>query len=322
MSSKKQRGNSTASCWSSTAIRANLPWELMLADQEPLAVTAAVIRQLASSQFRRQVRQTLASLAYVIGNPSTANFFATFPVPGAQPSDALEPLDGAEREAEIVGETLRRHGYAVEQAIGPERKALDVMNALYQKSYRIVHIAAHGMFEQRAVDGSARSGVVLSDGLLLGAAEIGQMEIVPDLVFLNCCHLAKINARPVAYNRLAYSVARELIEIGVRCVVAAGWAVDDDAAYTFAETFYQNILQDNLQFGDAVFAARRETYRKHGGSITWGAYQAYGDPGWRVNPGGVRTALPKRAQVRRTGGTARWHRRSADENLAPSRRAQ
>ncbi|HMF49307.1 MAG TPA: CHAT domain-containing protein, partial [Candidatus Saccharimonadales bacterium] len=275
---------------------ANLPWELMLADQEPLAVTARVIRQLASSQFRRQVRQTLASLAYVIGNPSTDNFFATFPVPGAQPSDALEPLDGAEREAEIVGETLRRHGYAVEQAIGPERKALEVMNALYQKSYRIVHIAAHGMFEQRAVDGSARSGVVLSDGLLLGAAEIGQMEIVPDLVFLNCCHLAKINARPVAYNRLAYSVARELIEIGVRCVVAAGWAVDDDAAYTFAETFYQNILQDNLQFGDAVFAARRETYRKHGGSITWGAYQAYGDPGWRIKPGGAASSLATSAR--------------------------
>ena len=242
------------------------------------------------------MRQTLAPLAYVIGNPSTANFFATFPIPGAKPNDTLESLDGAEREAEIVGETLRRHGYAVEQAIGQERKALDVMTALYQRSYRIMHIAAHGIFEQRAVDGRARSGVVLSDGLLLGAAEIGQMEVVPDLVFLNCCHLAKIDARPVAYNRLAYSVARELIEIGVRCVVAAGWAVDDDAAYTFAETFYHGMLQDNSQFGDAVFAARRETYRKHGGSITWGAYQAYGDPGWQVSPGSASSGFAKSAR--------------------------
>jgi hypothetical protein len=75
-----------------------------------------------------------------------------------------------------------------------------------------------------------------------------------------------------------------LIEIGVRCVVAAGWAVDDDAAYTFAETFYRCILQEKFEFGDAVFEARRETYRKHGTSITWGAYQAYGDPGWRLDP--------------------------------------
>ncbi|MGN6731893.1 MAG: CHAT domain-containing protein, partial [Candidatus Binatia bacterium] len=119
---------------------------------------------------------------------------------------------------------------------------------------------------------------------LLTAAEIGQMEIVPDLVFLNCCHLAKMDARPVAYNRLAYSISRELIEIGVRCVVCAGWAVDDDAASTFAEIFYQALLHDKLEFGQAVFDARRETYRKHATSITWGAYQAYGDPGWRLNP--------------------------------------
>ena len=96
------------------------------------------------------------------------------------------------------------------------------------------------------------------------------MEMVPDLVFLNCCHLGKMNVGPVAYNRLAYSISRELIEIGVRCVIAAGWAVDDDAAATFAEIFYQKILHDKLEFGESVFEARRETYRKHGHSLTWG----------------------------------------------------
>jgi CHAT domain-containing protein len=263
---------------------ANLPWELMLADQEPLAVRAHMIRQLSASTFRRHVRQTLQPLAYVVGNPSTESFFKMFPHPHRQAADGLESLAGAEQEAEVVVEALSRQGYQVESAIGQGCKALDVITPLYQKPYRIVHIAAHGLFEEPAADGVARTGVVLSDGLLLGAAEIGQMEVVPDLVFLNCCHLAQTDPMNVAYNRLAYSVSRELIEIGVRCVVAAGWAVDDDAAFTFAETFYRGILQDKLQFGDAVFEARRETYRKHGGSITWGAYQAYGDPGWRVDP--------------------------------------
>ena len=263
---------------------ANLPWELMLAEQEPLAVRARVIRQLASSTFRRHVRQSLQPLAYVVGNPSTENFFKTFPHPNQQATDGLASLAGAEQEAEVVVEALSRQGYHVESAIGQGRKALDVIKPLYQQPYRIVHIAAHGLFEHPAADGIPRTGVVLSDGLLLGATEIGQMEVVPDLVFLNCCHLAQANPTPVAYNRLAYGISRELIEIGVRCVVAAGWAVDDDAAFTFAETFYRSILQDNLQFGDAVFEARRDTYRKHGSSITWGAYQAYGDPGWRVDP--------------------------------------
>ena len=263
---------------------ANLPWELMLAEQEPLAVRAPVIRQLSSTTFRRQVRQSLQPLAYVVGNPSTENFFKVFPHPERRATDGLDSLTGAEQEAEVVVDALSRQGYRVESSIGQSRKALDVITPLYQQPYRIVHIAAHGLFEHPAADGLLRTGVVLSDGLLLGAAEIGQMEVVPDLVFLNCCHLAQANPMPVAYNRLAYSISRELIEIGVRCVIAAGWAVDDDAAFTFAETFYRSILHDNLQFGDAVFAARRDTYRKHGSSITWGAYQAYGDPGWRVDP--------------------------------------
>jgi pimeloyl-ACP methyl ester carboxylesterase len=263
---------------------ANLPWELMLADEEPLAVRARVIRQLSSSTFRRQVRQTIQPFAYVIGNPGTDNFFKMFPHPNALPTDGLDSLSGAEQEAEAAVQALSRHGYQVETAIGQTRKALDVISPLYQKPYRIVHIAAHGIFDERAADGVHRTGVVLSDGLVLGAAEIGQMEIVPDLVFLNCCHLGQSNPTQVPYNRLAYSVSRELIEIGVRCVIAAGWAVDDDAAYTFAEIFYHCLLQEQLPFGDAVFEARKETYRKHGSSITWGAYQAYGDPGWRVDP--------------------------------------
>lgn len=260
---------------------ANLPWELMLAEKNPLAVTTAVVRQLASSSFRRQVRQNLAPLAYVIGNPSTDHFFETFPAKGKLPAEGLVSLPGAEREAHVVVEALLRHGYIVERAIGQSRQAIDVINPLYQKPYRIVHVAAHGEYDLRAVDGKARSGVVLSGGLFLTAAEIEQMETVPDLVFLNCCHLANVDARPVAYNKLAYSISRQLIEIGVRCVIAAGWAVDDDAAYTFAETFYQKILG---RFGDAVFAARKVTYERHGASFTWGAYQAYGDPSWRLNP--------------------------------------
>lgn len=57
-------------------------------------------------------------------------------------------------------------------------------------------IAAHGELELCTRDGSPRSGVVLSDGVLLTVAEVGQMEVVPDLVLLNCCHLGKVDAVP------------------------------------------------------------------------------------------------------------------------------
>lgn len=39
----------------------------------------------------------------------------------------------------------------------------------------------------------------------------------------------------------AAGVADALISIGVRCVIAAGWAVEDQRAELFATTFYHNL---------------------------------------------------------------------------------
>ena len=130
------------------------------------------------------------------------------------------------------------------------------------------------------MDGRSYSGVVLSDGLLLTAVEIDLMEVVPELVFLNCCHLGSVNNPHSQPNKLAYSLSRKLIEMGVRCVVAAGWAVNDAAACTFASTFFDQLTQGET-FGDAIFSARQCTFQQHPASNTWGAYQAYGDPGYR-----------------------------------------
>jgi CHAT domain-containing protein len=263
---------------------ANLPWELMLADDQPLATRTAMVRQLSSARFRTRVNQTMERRAYVVGNPSTQGFFKAFPDPQVHDEDALDELPAAQKEATTVTDSLARHGFEVERAIGPDQGAIEVVNRLYRHPYRIVHVAGHGMYDERGADERARSGVVLSDGLLLSAAEIDAMEVVPDLVFLNCCHLGRIDRSPIAFNKLAYSVARQLIDIGVRAIVVAGWAVEDAPASLFAETFYEALLADNLTFGEAVFQARCATWDRYPSSITWGAYQAYGDPGWRVDP--------------------------------------
>ncbi|MGF1546656.1 MAG: CHAT domain-containing protein [Thiotrichales bacterium] len=263
---------------------ANLPWELMMADALPLSIQTAMVRQLSTQRFRHHVRLATGQIAYVVGNPSTAGFARRFADPARpQPRDP-DPLPGAEAEAYTVAELLRGENYRVLEAIGDDQQAQDVINKLYQHPYRILHIAAHGIFEARLPDGSLRSGVVLSDGLLLTAAEIGAMETVPEVAFLNCCHLGQVDRGAIAFNRLAYSVARELIEIGVRAVVVAGWAVHDQAANLFAETFYTRLIRENRPFGEAVFDARRATFEHYPHSNTWGAYQAYGEPGYRIDP--------------------------------------
>ena len=277
---------------------ANLPWELMCADDPgtagerlPLAVRTPVVRQLATGQFRRRVRQGHESRAFVVGNPSVAGFAQAFPDPDWPQAGDPPTLPGAETEANEVASLVQGLGYQVVRAIGSDCSAAEVLTSLYQQAYRLVHVSGHGVFDQPHRDGGGRTGVVLSDGLLITAAEIDAMEIVPDLVFLNCCHLGKIDDpadRPAAErtvrdgNRLAASIARELMAIGVRCVVVAGWAVDDRGAMIFGHTFYRSLLLDRLTFGEAVFEARKAVWQSNRADITWGAFQAYGDPSWRA----------------------------------------
>jgi CHAT domain-containing protein len=286
---------------------ANLPWELMLADDVPLAARTSLVRQLSSSRYRMGVRQTTDRRAYVIGNPSVAGFAAAFPPEDKTDAPTKDPpsLTAAEEEAWAVHGQLSSHDYKVTTAIGLDVDAYAVVNALYRHPYRVLHIAAHGVFESKHLDGGRRTGVVLSDGLLITAAEIGAMEVVPDLVFLNCCHIGQVSTSLPNYSRLAASLSRELIDMGVRAVVAAGWAVDDDAAALFAETFYGALLDDNAQFGDAVFTARKRVYQRFPQSITWGAYQAYGDPGWRIEPRGDRAASASTTSGSASRGEAR-----------------
>jgi tetratricopeptide (TPR) repeat protein len=133
---------------------------------------------------------------------------------------------------------------------------------------------------------------------------------VPELVFVNCCHLAardvaqtlnntgSNNSRPLNRAEFAWGVADSLIEIGVRCVIAAGWAVDDGPAAVFATTFYREIL-NRKPFITAVAAAREAAWLEDKNSNTWAAYQAYGDPNWtyRRNAGDEAAApLPPREQ--------------------------
>ncbi len=258
---------------------ASLPWEMLQADDEPMVLKTAVVRQLVSTRFRSSVRDTTSKTACIIVDPSTENFSEHY---GRPDGPELPRLPGAVEEGYAVRAILMRAKYDVELAPS-ESPALDVIAKLFKHPYRILMVSAHGEFELAARDGSLRSGVVLSDGVLLTAAEVGQMETVPDLVFLNCCYLGKVDVVP-SYHRLSYSLARELIEMGVRCVVAAGWRVNDQAARTFAESFFESFVDQGERFGLAVHAARRAAYDGHPGCNTWGAYQAYGDPGFRLEP--------------------------------------
>jgi beta-lactamase superfamily II metal-dependent hydrolase/tetratricopeptide (TPR) repeat protein len=84
----------------------------------------------------------------------------------------------------------------------------------------------------------------------------------------------------------------------VQIVVAAGWAVDDRAAEAFAAAFYTSLLEGR-DYGDAVREARSAAHDRSS-SLTWGAYQCYGDPGYRLTLRGGGPSRPSLIPVGRS----------------------
>jgi len=260
---------------------AKIPWELLetkseSADNLPWAIRVKLLRKLRIARFREQVADAGADAsALVIGEPEC---------PPEYPR-----LFGARSEALAVFGHLTAPGALssamVTRLISDDpslagANARTVVNALFEKPWRLVHIAGHGVPGEHGKPG----GVVLSNGTFLGPDEFGNMRTVPELVFVNCCHLGSADEGQLlktTYDRAAFAsgVAGALIGIGVRCVVAAGWAVDDDAASVFAETFYRSLLRGN-RFIEAVGEARAAAHDRSPNLNTWAAYQCYGDADW------------------------------------------
>lgn len=256
---------------------AGIPWELLdtsletdAADKRPWAIRSKLIRKMRQEQFRTNLRPaSVGDKVLIIGDPKTA-------------SPLYPSLPGARREAIAVAQTLTRpgSGLGADQVTlrADENDAQAILIALLKDPYRIVHIAGHG-------EPGPQGGVVLSaDNTYLGVNEISAMRSIPDLVFLNSCHTAAGDVAAILqpYDRaqFAANVAESLIRIGVRCVVAAGWAVTDDAAETFATAFYVALLNGS-RFIEAVGIARSAAWNGYPDSNTWAAYQCYGDPDWR-----------------------------------------
>ena len=174
--------------------------------------------------------------------------------------------------------------------------ARDIEATICSDAYRIMHIAGHGAFDP---DDASRTGVLIGDSTFITATFLSRLHAIPDLVFLNCCHLGKMtlvddgpNAAAGDFHRLGASLAGQLIQSGVRAVVAAGWAVEDTAAVAFASTFYERMTRAGETFGSAAFAARQAAYRTSPSSSTWGAYQCYGDSGLTLSLGS-RAGVPR-----------------------------
>lgn len=257
-----------------------LPWELMQTNITegdgglPLGVRCALIRQLDGVGPPPTPVSAAEPRALIVANPSTVGFADAFSQPGG-----LVTLPGARREGELVAKTLRASGWEV-QATADEAPAADVLAAFYEHTWRVLHVAGHGVVALTHRNGTKRSGAVLSDGLLLGASDIAHLEQPPELVVLTCEHFGSLR-NGAGTDEAGAGLVRALLGSGVRGLVVPAWNVNDDAACTFATALYRALFADAAGFGMAVLAARRAVWLEHPGDSTWASFQAWGDPHWR-----------------------------------------
>jgi len=277
---------------------AAFPWELlddrrpwMSAEDtngptlEPPAVRAGLVRQLLQTRFSQHDAATRGRpKALVIGDP------------GAEPMKGFGELPGAEAEARAVAELLgaTRQSHDVTLLVKAAATPNQIFKQLLGQAWEVVHISAHGVvdYEMTGADGINRrvTGVVLGGGVVMGPSELSKLPVSPAIFFVNCCNLGKIDATAEDKARqeslegrpeLAASVAVQLIQLGVRCVIVAGWEVDDDCAKAFGLRFYSEVL-DGSSFGEATLKARKAAYETKPNNNTWGAFQCYGDPDYRL----------------------------------------
>ena len=199
--------------------------------------------------------------------------------------------------------------------IGPRSaKRERVLKELLLGGYDVVHYAGHCVYDK---NNASASGWIFSNGKRLSARELNRIDRIPHFIFANACESGITPGRAEkATPGLAPGFAEAFFAQGVSNFVCTAWPVDDQAARIFALTLYARLLgleipadnkvgnQKNLNItGDALRCvasnyqrsssgpgvmyeamhdARLAVVKALSGIRTWGAYQHYGNPYYRL----------------------------------------
>ncbi|HEY0738657.1 MAG TPA: CHAT domain-containing protein [Herpetosiphonaceae bacterium] len=213
-------------------------------------------------------------------------------------------LPGAEEEGAAVAdlfeafnsvyETTSESRVEVVRLFGPyEATRTAVLRNMMERSFNLVHFAGHCTYDRAD---PAASGWIFTGGERLSAREINRIDRVPSFVFSNACESGVTPDASEGRNaELAPSFAESFFARGVANFVCTAWPVADLAARDFALTLYASMLGIKRDADGrylptaspepmhiAMRAARCEIAQKLYGVRTWGAYQHYGNPHFRL----------------------------------------
>ena len=189
-------------------------------------------------------------------------------------------LTGAETEAHDLAELFKKNGCEIKTLQREECTKEAVLNELRTGNYDLLHFAGHGSFTQQHPE---KSGVLLYNQQFLLASDLESLPAVPRLIFLNACQSGRVRSRDGSSQMIAAggrtdhaSLAEAFILRNVSQFVGTYWLVNDDAARSFAVSFYSELLAGR-PVGDAIRTARQTL--ASAGLNDWVNYLHFGEPG-------------------------------------------
>lgn len=165
----------------------------------------------------------------------------------------------------------REEAKAIAALTGPERAALYLdfnanLQTLFNPSlwaYRILHVASHGVLDDRWPD---FSGIVLSlvdqDGHpvfgYLKTHDVASLDLRSDLVVLSSCDSsAGVNLSGEGVTGLRHA----FLSAGAKRVVSSLWSVDDEGSKNLMIAFYSGMLRDSLDPPEALRRSQLQIMR-------------------------------------------------------------
>jgi hypothetical protein len=176
--------------------------------------------------------------------------------------------------------------------------SLDLVYFLRGGNFDLIHFACHGNVEnteiynanlelQDCYDDRAKAYIpdLLTSAQVRSYADLRAR--LPDrpIVFINACETGQTGRALVGVG----GMAEAFVSKGAGAVVAALWSVGDDAAFAFAKTFYETMLEGRT-LAQATLDAR-DAARKSELGLSWLAYTVYGHPYARLRLGAEKPAI-------------------------------
>ncbi|MGD1937357.1 MAG: CHAT domain-containing protein [Cyanophyceae cyanobacterium] len=202
--------------------------------------------------------------ALVVGNP----IMPSVPPRVGAPPEPLEPLPGAEREAETISQMLQSK--ALLGASATKDAVLEKISTA-----KTIHLATHGLLDDlgtAGVPGAIALTPTEDDAGLLRSPEIINLNLKADLVVLSACNTG--NGRVTGDG--VVGLARSFAAAGATSTVVSIWKVPDEPTAVLMTDFYRQ-LQKGESKADALRHAMLTTRDAYPQPYNWSAFMLLGE---------------------------------------------